>query len=171
MNIVNVNNILLIFILFISTTFTNVTFAFDGWFSPDQARCKVEYTRMNLVTGVEIRKKHTYQDDDWRNYPGENCSTYARDLAIKIENWLLESGNNILVDISAMYCKTRTDDGIFSNKWSEYEQCGASDSWWLLTLATELKGQQNQKGYNAHEDRIKGLVWEEGGIYNEPYDD
>jgi hypothetical protein len=70
-----------------------------------------------------------------------------------------------------MYCKTRTDDGIFSNKWSEYEQCSAGESSWLLTRATELKGQRNQKGYNAHEDRLKGLVSEREGIYNEPYDD
>jgi hypothetical protein len=113
-------NIKKILITFIGITFINVTFAFDGWFSSDQARCKVEYTRMNLVTGVEIRKKHTYQADVEDD--GKNCSMYSSKLAYKIEDWLLESRNNIIVDISAMYCKTRTDDGIFSNKWTKYLQ-------------------------------------------------
>jgi hypothetical protein len=148
----------------------NVAFAFDGWFSPDQTRCKIEYTQLDLVAGIEKRKKHTTQFDTSGSFD-DNCTSHAMDLANKIENWLLESGNNILVDMSALYCKTRTDDGIFSNKWSEYEQCSAGASSWLLLLATEYRGQKNQKGYNAHEDRIKGLVWEEGGIYNEPYDD
>jgi hypothetical protein len=170
MNFISIKKILLIFILFTSTTFINISFAFDGWFSPDQARCMVEYTRLDLVTGIETRKKHTYQDDDDGNFD-HNCGTFYDSLAYKIEDWLIEDKKNIIVDISAMYCKTRTDDGIFSNVWSKYKQCGAGDSWSVLHLATEYKGQKNQKGYNAHELRIKGLVWEEGGIYNDPYDD
>jgi hypothetical protein len=170
MNIINIKKILLIFILFTSTTFINISFAFDGWFSPDQVRCRVEYTRLDLVTGIETRKKHTYQDKDWRNYPGQNCAIYAVELADKIEDWILESKHNIIVDMSAMYCKTRTDDGIFSNVWTKYKQCDISDSSWLLFQATNLSS-YNQKGYNAHKLRLKGLVWEGGGIYNEPYDD
>jgi hypothetical protein len=169
MNIIGIKKILLIFILFTSTIFINISFAFDGWFSPDQTRCMVEYTRLDLVTGIETRKKHTVQDSDYESLK-ENCSVFSDYLADKIEDWLIEDKKNIIVDISAMYCKTRTDDGIFSNVWSKYKQCGAGDSWSVLHLATEYKGQKNQKGYNAHELRIKGLVWEEGGIYNEPYD-
>jgi hypothetical protein len=164
MNIIKIKNIL---IIFTGTTFINIAFAFDGWFSPDQARCKIEYTRLNLVTGVETRIKHTYQEDDEDDY----CGTFDGVLGEKIQDWLMEDRKNILVDMSAMYCKTRTDDGPFSNKWSEYKQCGASDSSSVLSWVTAGHSYlDNQKGYNAHKLRLKGLVWEEKGIYNAPYD-
>jgi hypothetical protein len=165
MNIISTQKIL---ITFIGITFINVTFAFDGWFSPDQVRCKVEYTRMNLVTGVEVRKKHTSQGD--LDELG-NCWSQTYILGQKVEDWIRESSNNILVDMSAMYCKTRTDDGIFSNVWTKYKQCHAGDSATLLSWAADLAEEEGQIGYNANFIRLKGLVWEEGGVYNEPYDD
>jgi hypothetical protein len=183
MNIINIKKILLILIMFTSITFINIAFAFDGWFSPDQARCKVEYTRLNLVTGVETRKKHTYQgkdwvaendegkdDNDWGDDYEHNCGTYFEHLASKIDSWLLDDRKNIIVDMSAMYCKTRTDDGIFSNKWSKYKQCHAVFSQGLIDTIIEPRYFEDQRGYNAHKDRLKGLIWEEQGIYNEPYD-
>jgi hypothetical protein len=154
MNIIKINAILTIFI---GTTFINIAFAFDGWFSPDKIRCKVEYTRLNLVTGVETIKKHTYQNNDGED--GGDCGMHVPNLSDKIENWLLEDRKNIIVDLSVLYCKKRTDDGIFSNKWSKYKQCDRYDSESLLRWATELKSDlKNQKGYNAHEDRLRELV-------------
>jgi hypothetical protein len=155
--------------IFICLIFSNTTFAFDGWFSPDQARCKVEYTRLNLVTGVETRIKHTTQESDEGNHD-DNCTWYKYPLVDKMVNWLHQDRKNIIVDLSAMYCKTRTDDGIFSNKWSKYKQCHALDSQGLLDTVIEPRYFEDQRGYNAHKDRLKGLIWEEQGIYNEPYD-
>jgi hypothetical protein len=176
MNIINIKKILLIFIMFTNITFINITFALDGWFSPDHARCKVEYTRLNLVTGVETRKKHTYQgkdwvaendegkdDNDWGDDYEHNCGAYAISLAEKITPWLRRDRKNIIVDISAMYCKTRTDDGIFSNKWSKYKQCGLEYSqdllWWItVTDIPKIFYTADQRGYNVHRDRIKGVI-------------
>jgi hypothetical protein len=143
-------------IIFIFLIFSNTTFAIDGWLSPDKIRCKVEYTRLNLVTGVETIKKHTHQNNDGED--GGDCGMHVPNLSDKIENWLLESRHNIIVSISALYCKKRTDDGIFSNKWSKYKQCDIFDSQSILRWATELKADLiNQKGYNAHEDRLREL--------------
>jgi hypothetical protein len=159
-----------ILITLMGVTFINVAFAFDGWFSPDQARCKVEYTRLDLVTGIETRKKHTYQSHDDGGHE-ENCPMYASLLAKKIEYWLYKSRNNILVDMSAMYCKMRTDDGIFSNVWTKYKQCDADDSLKLLRLAKDYGSNFDHIGYNAHELRIKGIIWEREGVSIDPFYD
>jgi hypothetical protein len=151
MNFISIKKIL---ITLMGVTFINVAFAFDGWFSPDRARCKVEYTRLNLVTGIETHKKHTSQYYDENSLKG-NCSMYAIYLSDKIEDWLFESRHNIIADMSFMYCKTRTDDGIFSNVWSKYEQCSASDSAEILKSAESFTHIKEQRGYNAHELRLK----------------
>jgi hypothetical protein len=159
-----------ILITLMGVTFINVAFAFDGWFSPDQARCKVEYTRLDLITGIETRKKHTVQDYDYESLE-DNCSMFYDYLADKIEDWLYESKHNILVDISTMYCKTRTDDGIFSNVWTKYKQCSASVSASLLRLAKDYGFNFDHIGYNAHELRIKGIIWEREGVSIDPFYD
>jgi hypothetical protein len=159
MNFISIKKILLIFILFTSTTFINVAFALDGWFSPDRARCKVEYTRLDLVTGIETHKKTTsqYYDEDSLE---DNCDMYNIYLADKVKSWLMEDKKNIIVDMSFMYCKTRTDDGIFSNVWTEYEQCDAYDSAEILRSTEAFMYIKEQRGYNAHKLRLKELVQE-----------
>jgi len=147
-----------ILITLMGVTFINVAFAFDGWFSPDQTRCKVEYTRLDLVTGIETRKKHTHQDIDYGLE--RNCYLLDTYLANKIESWLMEDKKNIIVDMSLMYCKMRTDDGIFSNVWTKYKQCDAESGWRLLMWTTIYKKQKEQLGYNAHYLRLKELVLE-----------
>ncbi len=111
-----------ILVVFICLIFSNATFAIPGWFGPDNARCKVNYTRLNLITGVETNIKHTvqYTDRDSFDY---NCSDANAPLAKKIIDWLKKSKTNIIANTTSIYCKTRTDDGIFSNVWSAYKMC------------------------------------------------
>jgi hypothetical protein len=149
--------------LFICLIFSNTSFAIPGWFSPDQARCKVNYTRLNLITGAETNIKHTVQYTD-RDSFDRNCSDADDPLSEKIKKWVKKSKHNIAVDVTAIYCKRRTDDGIFSNTWSDYKICSANH---IRGLIFRVKiSYPNQIGYNLNGCRFIGITEEELNTYD-----
>jgi hypothetical protein len=151
-----------ILVVFICLIFSNATFAIPGWFSPDNARCKVNYTQLNLITGVETNIKHTVQYTDQDSLDA-NCNDGSWYLSDKIEKWMKKSRLNIVADLSVMYCKTRTDDGIFSNVWSAYKQCYLGYS---QLISDFISGSYpNQMGYEAHECSLLGSTQEDLDTY------
>jgi hypothetical protein len=171
-------NIKKILVLFICLIFSNTSFAIPGWlgFSSDQARCKVNYTRLNLITGIETVKKHTtqhdddYDDSDYNNDIGisnlnYNCTMAVGKLYEKINKWQEKSRTNIVANMTVMYCKSRSKDGIFSNEWSSYKQCDIVSSQSVaINTAAHYPG---QIGYNAHECRLLETTQE--NINNSPF--
>jgi hypothetical protein len=147
-----------ILVVFIYLIFSNTTFAIPGWFGPDNARCKVNYTRLNLITGIETNIKITTQYTD-RDSLEHNCNDGSWDLSDKIEDWMKKSRLNIVADLSVMYCKTRTDDGIFSNVWSDYKQCSTAYS---KIVSGFISGRYpNQMGYEAYKCNLIGITQED----------
>jgi hypothetical protein len=155
-----------ILVVFICLIFSNATFAIPGWlgFSSDKTRCKVSYTQLNLITGIEIVKKHTTQRDDTDNFD-TNCSDAVSNLSDKIEEWMKKSRLNIMSNITAMYCKSRSKDGIFSNEWSSYKKCYIGDSQSIAIIIDSAN--KNQIGYNAHPCRLLETTQED--IDNSPF--
>jgi hypothetical protein len=153
-----------ILVVFTCLIFSSATFAIPGWlgFSSDKTRCKVSYTQLNLITGIEIVKKHTTQRDDTDNFD-ENCSDAVIKLRKKITKWLEKSTKNIVSNITVMYCKSRSKDGIFSDEWSSYKKChiGYSQS---IAFSVNSKN-KNQMGYNAHPCRLLETTQEDLDTY------
>jgi hypothetical protein len=152
--------------LFICLIFSNATFAIPGWlgFGSDQARCKVNYTQLNLITGAEKNVKITTQYDDKDDFD-RNCGLAIGRLYEKINDWLKKSKTNILINMTAMYCKSRSKDGIFSNEWSDYKQCYIGDS---QSIVLNIAGYYpNQRGYNAHRCRLLETTQEQ--MDNSPF--
>jgi hypothetical protein len=144
-----------ILILFICLIFSSTTFAIPGWFSPDNARCKVNYTRLNLITGVEENIKHTVQYTD-RDSLDRNCGDSYIILADKIIDWIKKSKINIVANVTAISCKKRTDDGIFSNVWSDYKICGGNHSM-MLIFRVAIR-HPDQIGYEFDKCRFIGIT-------------
>jgi hypothetical protein len=147
-----------ILVVFICLIFSNTTFAIPGWFSPDNARCKISYTRLDLVTGAETIKKHTAQYTDMDSLEN-NCSDTSDIFAKKIAKWLDKSKNNIISNMTVIYCKTRTDDGIFSNVWHPYKKCKLGQPY--LASAWLSFYYPGQIGYNVHPCRFLEATQEE----------
>jgi hypothetical protein len=143
--------------LFICLIFSNATFAIPGWlgFGSDQARCKVNYTRLNLITGAETNIKHTVQYDDIGSFD-YNCDNSFFLLSDKINDWLKKGKTNIAANVTAIHCKIRTKDGIFSNEWSDYKICSDNHSM-LLTLVV-VEHYPNQVGYEFNSCRFVGIT-------------
>jgi hypothetical protein len=150
-----------ILVLFICLIFSNATFAIPGWFGPDNARCKVNYTRLNLITGAETNIKHTVQYTD-RDSFDRNCGDADDPLADKINDWLKKSKHNIAVNVTAIHCKRRTDDGIFSNTWSDYKICHNIYSMGLIFQVVNYY--PSQIGYEFDYCRFIGIT-EDGLSY------
>jgi hypothetical protein len=146
-----------ILILFICLIFSNTTFAIPGWFSPDNARCKVNYTRLNLITGVETNIKHTVQYTD-RDSFDRNCGDADENLSSKIKDWLRKSKTNIAANMTAISCKIRTDDGIFSNVWSDYKICDDNHS--IALVFQIVTRHPEQIGYEFNKCRFIGITEE-----------
>jgi hypothetical protein len=155
-----------ILVLFICLIFSNISFAIPGWlgFGSDHARCKVNYTRLNLVTGVEKNVKITSQYDDIDDFD-RNCDLAISRLYEKIKDWLKKSKHNIVANLTAMYCKSRSKDGIFSNEWSAYKQCYIGDS--QRVILNTAGYYPDQMGYKAHECRLLETTQEQ--MDNSPF--
>jgi hypothetical protein len=156
-------------ILFILLTFNNSASA--GFFGDifgnfkneerggvNKVRCKVEYTQLDLSTGLEKTVKHTAQYRILRIAYGTN-SVYlsAQDLTNKINIWLNESKRNFITNLTVINCKERRIYGskifpLFINeqRWSEYKGCADEFNIELINLLEHPK----QWGYNVHKDRL-----------------
>jgi hypothetical protein len=120
-------------------------------------RCKVEYTQLNLATGLEKTVKHTAQYEILYIANGDNLMYLsAQDLTKKINKWLNESPNNIVADMTGINCKE--GDLIFSiyyifhpqMSWDKYKSCEDKYNVDLINLLERPK----QWGYNVHKERL-----------------
>jgi hypothetical protein len=119
-------------------------------------RCKVEYTQLDLTTGLEKTVKHTAQYNV-RNIATGTNSMYlsAQDLTDKINIWLNESPNNVITDLTIINCKGRR---LFTSmlfwqseeRWGEYKGCEYEYNVELINLLDR----PNQWGYNVHKERL-----------------
>jgi hypothetical protein len=71
--------------------FSDIGRAFD-----DMYRCKIEYTQLNIVDGVE---KTTKETADFDNDDGDQCNNGAKKLVKKLNKWLEKSPNNMIVKL------------------------------------------------------------------------
>jgi hypothetical protein len=123
----------------------------------NNVRCKVEYTQLDLATGLEKNIKHTAQYEV--RYIANGTSVMylsAQDLTDKINIWLNESKNNIIVNMTGINCKERriyiNQTNVWSSKqrWGEYKSC---EDEFNVELINWLE-RPNQWGYNVNKTRL-----------------
>jgi hypothetical protein len=135
--------------------------------SVNSVRCKVEYTQLDLSTGLETVVKHTSQfthNDLHFHMPKLNvCYLSTQDFTDKMNTWLNESPNNIITNMTTINCKSRRlySNGarlkMVENRWDEYKSC---DDEFNANLIDWLESPK-QWGYNVNKERlIRG--YEEG---------
>jgi hypothetical protein len=120
-------------------------------------RCKVEYTQLNLATGLEKTVKHTAQYEVLYIANGDNLMYLsAQDLTKNINIWLNENKNNVVADMTGINCKGGVQN--FNIKymlhpkviWKEYKSCEDKYNVDLMNLLDLPE----QWGYNVHIDRL-----------------
>jgi hypothetical protein len=123
----------------------------------NNVRCKVEYTQLDLATGLEKNVEYIVQyalieidDEDNVMYLS------AQDITDKINIWLNESKNNFITDMTIINCKERifyinqTNMWSSENRWGEYKGCADE---YNVELINWLE-RPNQWGYNVHKTRL-----------------
>jgi hypothetical protein len=122
-----------------------------------QIRCKVEYTQLDLATGLEKVVKNTVQfvlKHSPKNI--DYCYTATQDLTDKINKWLNESPNNIITNSTIILCKEKVRNiskwVLFrSDKyWEEYKNCNDEYNIKLIDLIDYPR----QQGFNMHKERL-----------------
>jgi hypothetical protein len=123
----------------------------------NNVRCKIEYTQLDLATGLEKTVEHTDQYNI--GFLGFNESVMqlsAQDLTDKINNWLNESENNVITDLTIINCKERrfyiSRFFLWHNeyRWDEYKSCPDEYNVKLI----DLLDKPNQWGYNVNKTRL-----------------
>jgi hypothetical protein len=134
----------------------------------NSVRCMVEYTQLDLSTGLETVVKHTSQftRNDLHFYmPILNvCYLSTQDFTDKMNTWLNENKNNIISNITTINCKSRRLYSnetrllkIVENRWDKYKSC---DDEFNANLIDWLESPK-QRGYNVNKERLK-RNYEEG---------
>jgi hypothetical protein len=120
-------------------------------------RCKVEYTQLDLTTGLEKNIKHTAQYEVNYVAHGNNLMYLsAQDLTENINIWLNESKNNVVSNMTGINCKEGRQ--VFSILhllqpqiiWNEYKSCEDEYNIDLINLLVRPK----QWGYNVNIERL-----------------
>jgi hypothetical protein len=108
--------LLSILTIFTGLTFINTVFAYDDV----EGRCKVEYTMLNLITGVESDYKDTGQ---WR--VENHCNMGAKNLDKKIAKRVNKNNTSVITKLNAFKCKLRDEEVWYSFKlqWTGYYVC------------------------------------------------
>jgi hypothetical protein len=111
-------------------TFSNSVFADvdDGVYSDDNGkgyatkRCKVEYTRLDLITGTETIYKNTSQFGVL-----DACKEGLEKLSKKLYKWIDKKNTNLITKINEFRCKQKSTmpsfPSIFSVRWGGYRDC------------------------------------------------
>jgi hypothetical protein len=122
----------------------------------NNVRCKVEYTQLDLTTGLEIVVNHTSQFEVKTIAKDTNIMYLsAQDFTDKINDWLNESPNNVITNMTIINCKERrlyVSKISFSNehRWGEYKGCPDEFNIQLIDFLDYPK----QWGYNVHKERL-----------------
>ncbi len=123
----------------------------------NRVRCMVEYTQLDLATGLEKTVKHTVQYvlmEVYGDYDVMQLS--SEDLTKKINIWLNENENNVITNLTAINCKERRFyiSKIFfwnnEQRWSEYKSCPDEFNIELMNLLER----PNQWGFNVNKERL-----------------
>jgi hypothetical protein len=122
-----------------------------------EVRCMVEYTQLDLSTGLEKKIKHTAQYMMIKlDQKEEVLHLSAQDLTDKINIWLNESQNNVIADITIINCKEKkfyiNQINILRSekRWGEYKGC--PDEFNILLM--DWLERPKQWGYNVHKERL-----------------
>ena len=123
----------------------------------NNVRCKIEYTQLDLATGLEKTVEHTDQYNIVDMAFNEDVmSLSAQDLTDKVNDWLNESENNVITNLTIISCKERR---LYASKfffihneyrWSEYKGCADEFNIKLIDLLDKPK----QWGFNVHKERL-----------------
>jgi hypothetical protein len=156
-------------IIFIALAFNNTAFAIiPSDIYPDQFRCKVTYTQLDLITGVEktikitAQKKfieHILKGEEYEGELGTMCINGAIHLSWKISDWAGISKTNAVKDVTVVHCKKRTESW-FNNTWSKYKLCAIEYNQEIVSYLIYSFGYKDYNftlGYNIHNDRVIGL--------------
>jgi hypothetical protein len=141
-------------ILLIGLMFSNTASAgflgLDGFFDNTDARCRLEYTQLDLRTGVQKIVVMTTQFDNGNNV----CERCAANMANKMSDWVDDSNSNVIVNLTKMSHKSRTTV-IFWHNWTDYELCTSIDDPLIYTntIVKSLRD-HNKIGYNVNRSRI-----------------
>jgi hypothetical protein len=125
--------------------------------SVNNVRCKIEYTQLDLATGLEKNVKYTaqYSVDDIAKGT-DVLYLLSQDLTDKINIWLNESENNVISDMTIINCKERKFNvnqlAVWKSKmsWGEYKGCADEFN---VRLVDWLE-HHNQWGFNVHKERL-----------------
>jgi hypothetical protein len=123
----------------------------------NNVRCKVEYTQLDLATGLEKNVKHTTQFEV-RYIAKDTNIIYltTQDFTDKINDWLDESKNNVVSNMTGINCKEKrfytNQTSVWKSKqrWEEYKSCEDKYNVELINLLERHK----QWGYNVHIERL-----------------
>jgi hypothetical protein len=100
-------------------------FAFAGASGTFVKRCKVEYTKLDLITGTEVLYENV---SEFKNYV-DHCKEGLKRLSEKLYKWIDEKNTNIITNISAFKCKVGNhnrynwDWNFGGYSWGRYRTC------------------------------------------------
>jgi hypothetical protein len=142
---------------FFGDIFREITSTYKEYF---EIRCKVQYTQLNLTTGLEKVVKNTVQFPLSHSPKNTDyCYIATQDIIEKINEWLNESPNNIITNSTIVLCKEKVRNVskwvyFKSDKyWEEYKSCKDEINIKLIDWIEHPK----QQGFNVHKERlIKG---------------
>jgi hypothetical protein len=123
----------------------------------NNVRCKIEYTQLDLATGLEENVKYTVQYDVTNMAKNEDVmSLSVQDLTDKLNDWQNKNSNNVITDLTIINCKERrlhASNFFFWHKeqrWSEYKSCADEFNVKLI----DLLDKPNQRGFKVHKERL-----------------
>jgi hypothetical protein len=146
-------------ILLISLMFSNTAsaglFGIDGFLSDSDARCRLEYTQLDLRTGVQKIAVMTTQFDDRGNQ--EICEKCATNMANKMSNWVEDSNSHIIVNLTKMSYKRRENSFVLWHTWDDYKLCNrtsVTEPFRYSDIIVRSLRDHNKIGYNVNRSRI-----------------
>jgi hypothetical protein len=111
----------ILLILLVGLLFSNFVSALEiGSF---EKRCKVEYTQLDLITGVETIYKETSQFTFI-----DHCKEGLKRLDNKVYKWVDKKSTNIITKINEFRCKIKNIDkhngwSLHGEHWGKYRDC------------------------------------------------
>jgi hypothetical protein len=124
-------------------------------------RCKIEYTQLDLNTGLEKTVKHTsqfkYNVLHFYLPKADTCYLSTQDFTDKMNTWLNENPSNIITNMTVVNCKskivyykqTRPLNAV-EDRWGKYKSC---DDEYNINLIDWLESPK-QWGFNVNKARL-----------------
>jgi hypothetical protein len=120
-------------------------------------RCKIEFTRLDLATGLEKEIKYTSEIDlDETDYYGTTDAN-SQALAKQINKWLNDDYKYILSNMKRLSCKVGYRyihylwKWIRETRWKEYKKCDNKDNDQFISY---LDNSDTRIGYNVNSKRL-----------------